>query len=62
MAATRQYWADPIKNDSELHAVLGYMPQKFGLRMKIHRHGVPNLYADLRSVTMRYGKDLLPVC
>ena len=22
---------DPIKNDGALHAVLGYMPQKFGL-------------------------------
>lgn len=32
---------DPIQNDSELHAVLGYMPQKFGLifiQTKFLRH------------------------
>ncbi|VEB61860.1 putative ABC transporter ATP-binding protein MA_1747 [Salmonella enterica subsp. enterica] len=52
MAAARPYWGfDPIQNDSELHAVLGYMPQKFGLYEDLTVMENLNLYADLRSVT-----------
>ncbi len=42
---------DPIANDSELHAILGYMPQKFGLYEDLTVMENLNLYADLRSVT-----------
>lgn len=42
---------DPIKNDSELHAMLGYMPQKFGLYEDLTVMENLTLYADLRSVT-----------
>lgn len=42
---------DPIKNDSELHAIMGYMPQKFGLYEDLTVMENLNLYADLRSVT-----------
>ncbi|MDT3411426.1 ATP-binding cassette domain-containing protein [Kosakonia cowanii] len=42
---------DPIDNDSELHAVLGYMPQKFGLYEDLTVMENLILYADLRSVT-----------
>ncbi|VYU67626.1 ATP-binding cassette domain-containing protein [Metakosakonia massiliensis] len=42
---------DPIKNSSELHALLGYMPQKFGLYEDLTVMENLNLYADLRSVT-----------
>ncbi|MGL4035932.1 ATP-binding cassette domain-containing protein [Kosakonia cowanii] len=42
---------DPINNDSELHAVLGYMPQKFGLYEDLTVMENLILYADLRSVT-----------
>lgn len=41
---------DPIANDRELHAVLGYMPQKFGLYEDLTVMENLNLYADLRSV------------
>ena len=41
---------DPIKQDRELHAVLGYMPQKFGLYEDLSVMENLNLYADLRSV------------
>ncbi|XTZ37148.1 ATP-binding cassette domain-containing protein [Salmonella enterica] len=42
---------DPVANDSELHAMLGYMPQKFGLYEDLTVMENLNLYADLRSVT-----------
>lgn len=42
---------DPIHNDSELHAMLGYMPQKFGLYEDLTVMENLNLYASLRSVS-----------
>lgn len=48
---------DPILNNSELHAVLGYMPQKFGLYEDLTVMENLNLYADLRSVTGEQRKE-----
>ncbi|MDX6841366.1 ATP-binding cassette domain-containing protein [Hafnia paralvei] len=41
---------DPITQDSELHAILGYMPQKFGLYEDLTVIENLTLYADLRGV------------
>ncbi len=49
--AARVIGFDPIADDSALHAVLGYMPQKFGLYEDLTVMENLTLYADLRSVT-----------
>ncbi|TBM10395.1 ATP-binding cassette domain-containing protein [Hafnia alvei] len=41
---------DPLTQDSELHAILGYMPQKFGLYEDLTVIENLTLYADLRGV------------
>ncbi|MGL6017784.1 MAG: ATP-binding cassette domain-containing protein [Gibbsiella quercinecans] len=42
---------DPIVQDRQLHAILGYMPQKFGLYEDLTVMENLTLYADLRGVT-----------
>ncbi|MGQ4684372.1 ATP-binding cassette domain-containing protein [Klebsiella aerogenes] len=49
---------DPLKDDSALHASLGYMPQKFGLYEDLTVMENLNLYADLRSVTGEARKKI----
>ncbi|PWW05024.1 ATP-binding cassette domain-containing protein [Mangrovibacter plantisponsor] len=41
---------DPIRDGTQLHSMLGYMPQKFGLYEDLTVMENLNLYADLRSV------------
>jgi ABC-2 type transport system ATP-binding protein len=41
---------DPLTDESQLHAVLGYMPQKFGLYEDLTVLENLTLYADLRGV------------
>ncbi len=63
MAATRPArLLDPTCDSAELHAVLGYMPQKFGLYEDLTVMENLNLYADLRSVTGEIRERPLPVC
>lgn len=52
--AIRVVGLDPVTDDKELHAVLGYMPQKFGLYEDLSVMENLSLYADLRSVV---GKE-----
>ena len=49
--AARVNGLDPVNDDRALHAILGYMPQKFGLYEDLSVMENLNLYADLRSVT-----------
>ncbi len=42
---------DPVTEEGKLHAILGYMPQKFGLYEDLTVMENLSLYADLRGVT-----------
>lgn len=42
---------DPVQDDRQLHAILGYMPQKFGLYEDLSVMENLTLYADLRGIT-----------
>lgn len=53
---------DPIQNDSELHAVLGYMPQKFGLYEILPSWRTLISMPICAALPARYGKRPLPVC
>ncbi|MDK9422209.1 ABC transporter ATP-binding protein [Pectobacterium carotovorum] len=48
---------DPIKEDRQLHAILGYMPQKFGLYEDLTVMENLTLYADLRGITGDVRKE-----
>ncbi|MBI0509100.1 ABC transporter ATP-binding protein, partial [Dickeya dianthicola] len=49
--AIRVLGLDPIADDRQLHARLGYMPQKFGLYEDLTVMENLTLYADLRGIT-----------
>ncbi|XYQ56548.1 ATP-binding cassette domain-containing protein [Pectobacterium carotovorum] len=48
---------DPIEEDRQLHAILGYMPQKFGLYEDLTVMENLTLYADLRGITGDVRKE-----
>lgn len=48
---------DPIKEDRQLHAILGYMPQRFGLYEDLTVMENLTLYADLRGITGDVRKE-----
>ncbi|KHN51009.1 ATP-binding cassette domain-containing protein [Pectobacterium fontis] len=48
---------DPINEDRQLHAILGYMPQKFGLYEDLTVMENLTLYADLRGIIGDERKD-----
>jgi ABC-2 type transport system ATP-binding protein len=54
--------ASTRSDDSALHAMLGYMPQKFGLYEDLTVMENLNLYADLRSVTGETAGKPSPAC
>ncbi|NDL64074.1 ATP-binding cassette domain-containing protein [Acerihabitans arboris] len=49
--AMRVVGLDPVTEDARLHAILGYMPQKFGLYEDLTVMENLRLYASLRGVT-----------
>ncbi|RLM25768.1 multidrug ABC transporter ATP-binding protein [Brenneria alni] len=48
---------DPIKEDRQLRAILGYMPQKFGLYEDLTVMENLTLYADLRGITGKVRQE-----